>query len=647
LEGDFGKLDQSVGFIKVDETKWERIWDDLMRKYHYLGYVSVIGSRVKYLITLGARVVGAISFCSGAYKLGPRDKFIGWDEKTRLAMLPGLVNNNRFLILPWVKVKNLASHSLALSLKRLRTDWLKWYEVEPLMVETFVDAERHKGTCYVAENWISLGMTKGFGRQGNSFVYHGRIREIFVKILNRRFANAFQPDVSRLEDPEAEIIEILNGIPLHYPGALRNMGITEETPEFVRKRFQEHIRPYTPFLHRKEVIEHFIIVLHGLLSDLDRKSIEPILLAFGEPKDVRCAQNFITRSPWDHDGMLKAYREEVIRLFSDENGMLTGDECDFPKKGNMSAGVASQGRGSTGNKRNCQAGVMLGVVGDKGPELLDARLYMPIKWFSDEDGYPEKREKCRVPEELFYKTKNQILLEMIDELIKSGDFKGRHVGVDDAFGTDHEFLDSLPSGLVYFADVPCSHKVYPERPQMILPVYRGRGPRSTRLVPTVPSASVQDLANDERFPWNDVALGIGSKRPIVARDKLIRIVESRGGEPGKDVWLYARRHEDGSFKFALCNESVEASLEDVRKLANQRWSIELRFKECMEYLGMDHYEVRTWHGWRRYMLLVFIAHLFANKLRLEFSLKSETEGSTPVVSGPEPLADFSTPPKSF
>jgi SRSO17 transposase len=409
----------------------------------------------------------------------------------------------------------------------------------------------------------------------------------------------------------------LNGIPLHYLGVLSGLGLTKETSELVGKRFQEHINPYLPHLHRIEPIGYFKIVLHGLLSDLDRKSIEPIGLAYGEPKVVRGSQNFITRSPWDHVGMLKTYQKETLRIFSDENGMLTGDGCDFPKKGKMSVGVARQWCGATRRKDNCQTSVTLGVVGDKGSELLDARLYMPIKWFSNDEDYPVRRKKCRVPEDLTHKTKNQILLEMIDEIVKSGDFKGRHVGVDSSFGSDHEFLDSLPSGLVYFADVPCSHHVYPERPQMILPEYRGRGRKPTRLVPTVSSASVQDLANDERFPWNDVALGIGAKGPIVTKDKLLRVVESRVGEPGKDVWLYIRRLEDGSFKFALCDESQEASLEDVRKLANRRWSIERSFKECKEYLGMGHYEVRTWHGWYRYMLLVFIAHSFVNKLRLE------------------------------
>jgi hypothetical protein len=125
LEGTLSDFNSPARLHLVDETKWESLWDKLMREHHYLGYESMIGGRLKYLITLGQWIVGAISFCSGAFKLGLRDLFIGWDEKTRLSMLPHLINNNRFLILLWVRILNLASHVLAMSLKQLRQDWAK------------------------------------------------------------------------------------------------------------------------------------------------------------------------------------------------------------------------------------------------------------------------------------------------------------------------------------------------------------------------------------------------------------------------------------------------------------------------------------------------------------------------------------------
>jgi hypothetical protein len=130
---------------------------------------------------LGELLIGAISFCSGAFKLGPRDKFVGWDENTWLEHIASLLNNNRFLILPWIKVKNMASKILSLSLKRVRNDWKQQYGVELSLVETFIDTKRYRGTCYIAANWTYLGLTKGFKRQGNTFVYHGNEKGIFVR----------------------------------------------------------------------------------------------------------------------------------------------------------------------------------------------------------------------------------------------------------------------------------------------------------------------------------------------------------------------------------------------------------------------------------------------------------------------------------
>jgi hypothetical protein len=100
-----GKIDDYEGELlihKVDETKWEAYWNQLVKLHHYLGFDSSIGGRLKYIITLGQLIVGAISFCSAMYHLGPRDAYIGWDKETRIATLPHLVNNNRFLILPWI-----------------------------------------------------------------------------------------------------------------------------------------------------------------------------------------------------------------------------------------------------------------------------------------------------------------------------------------------------------------------------------------------------------------------------------------------------------------------------------------------------------------------------------------------------------------
>jgi SRSO17 transposase len=623
LEGDLGDFSEPVRLHKVDETKWEPLWDKLVREHHYLGYESQIGCRIKYLVTLGRRLVGAISYCSAAYKLGPRDKFIGWDEETRLAMLPHIVNNNRFLILPWIKVRNLASRVLSMSLKRLRLDWKKQYDIEPYMAETFVDSGRYLGTCYAAANWICLGQTKGFSRQGKSFVYHGQPKDLYVIVLNRRFSGRFRPDVSRLSaSNREELLAMINGIPLYRPGILEEMGVAQITQAIFDECFLGHISPYLPYLNRKELIAHFVAMEKGFLSDLTRKTVESIAIAFEGVTEVKNLKNFMTRSTWDDQGMLGQYQKEVGELLSDPQGMITGDGCDFRKQGKNSAGVARQCCGPLGKIENCQASVMVGYAGKCGYSLVDYELFIPEIWH--EADYAEKRKACRIPNDLRFKTKNKLLLEMIVKLIESKRFKGKYVGVDCSFGSDHNFLDSLPEGLIYFAAVRSNTLVFPSGPDKA-------GSRQP--------ARVCDLAADDSVPWQDVVLGIGAKGPICAQDKRFWVTEARKGKPGKGVWLYVRRLEDTSVKYVLCNESAEATYEAIRTPALMRWSIEQCFKECKTHLGMAHYEVRTWPAWRRHMLLVLIAHLFVTKLRRKCSARAGAPGPGPVIDAPAPLEE--------
>jgi SRSO17 transposase len=645
LEADLSELTEPIHLYKVDETKFESLWDSVVREYHYLGYESVIGARTKYLIVLGTRLIGAISFCSASFKLGPRDKYLGWDEQTRLEMLPHLINNNRFLILPWIKVRNLASHILSVSLKQARLDWVRWYGVEPYMVETFVDSEKYNGTCYIAANWTYLGTTKGFGRIGKGFVYHGHTKSIYVKIMNRRFSSAFHPNLDRLCDERKELLSMITSIPIYYSTILDDIGIKKVTPEALNGLLERHLSRYTGFLNRKELVGHFIANIMGRLSNLERKSIEPICLALIGPDQVRPMQNFFTRSEWDHEAMLKEYQKELSELLSDPNGMITGDGCDFPKKGGMSAGVHRQHCGPLGKTDNCQASVMVGYASVKGYGLLSGDLYLPEAWHTDD--YADKRKKCCVPENLSFETKNQILLKKINGLYDAGIFQGKYVGVDSAFGRDHNFLDSLPDKLIYFADVPCNHLVFTSRPEMLVPEYKGRGRRPTGLIPSIPACEVSAIATDDSVPWNDIVLGMGSQGPIIAKDKCVRVVEIRDHGPGKDVWLYMRKLEDNSIKYSLCNASSEASLDEIRTPALMRWSIEQSFHECKTYLGMDHYELRSWHGWRRWMLLTFIAHQFVLKLRREFSVENNQTGPAPYVEPPVPLKDYAKELSAF
>jgi SRSO17 transposase len=281
---------------------------------------------------------------------------------------------------------------------------------------------------------------------------------------------------------------------------------------------------------------------------------------------------------------------------------------------------------------------MVGIAGPEGHGLLDFELCMPRKWL-EEPEYEDRRKECGVPEDLEFKTKNQLLLELIRKVSASESFQGRYVGVDSAFGMDHAFLDSLPEGLVYFADVPANLLVFPARPDMVAAEWSGRGGKPAER-PSLPPKTVKEVIEEPGTPWEDAGPGMGAKGPILTKDKCVKVVEARDGKPGKDVWLCAGKLEDDSIKYALCNESMDASLEMIRKPALTRWSVEQCFKECKDHLGIDHYATRSWTAWRRHMLFTLICQFFITKLRHRFALKDSLPGPVPNILVPVTAQEY-------
>ena len=638
MEGEIHNYD-SLHLLRIDETKWELTWNKMVERWHYLASSDMVGSLVKYFIVLDGWIIGGISFCAAAYKLGPRDKFIGWTNTIRNKYLSRVVENNRFLILPWIRIKNLASAILAKGVKQLKGDWQEKYGVCPVLVETFIDVSRYTGISYRASNWKYIGQTQGYSRTADGFAYHGNKKAIYVHIIDKNFEREFKPSVDRLDNITKELEKMINGIPQWYPSLTEKIGLAKMTDEDMRRYLSEHITAYVSYLGRKEHYQHFVSMVQGLLSDLKRKSIEPIALAFEGADSVRILTKFMSDTKWNEDDMKKAYQKELADMLSADGGMITGDDTCFPKKGRNSVGVARQYCGNTGKIDNCQSAPMVGYVSGKGYGVFDWQLYMPQSWY--EDSHKELRDKCKVPNNLSFKTKNEILLEMIQSAYKSGTLNVRYVGVDASYGSDSAFLDALPGNLIYFADVRKNQQVYASRPDVNIPEYKGRGKHPLKPAAAFKPCTVEEIiAANESVPFNDVILGIGAKGPIFSKDKAIRVVEIRDGLPGKDIWLYVRQLEDGSLKYSLTNASPSATIDEIRKPALLRWSIEQCFKELKDYLGMDHYEARNWVAFHRYMLISNISHLFINKLRNRFSIKMNTPGATPYIEHPVSTDEF-------
>jgi len=164
-----------------------RLWNEYIHRYHYLGHKPLPGAQLRYFVTIDLQIVAALGFSAAAWQTAPRDKFIGWSHEQRQNNLPLVVNNARFLIMPWVKSKNLASSILGMIAHRLPNEWYDRYGIRPALLETFVDTERFAGTCYKAANWINVGKTKGRGKLGPAGKQSVPIKDIWLYPLCRQF----------------------------------------------------------------------------------------------------------------------------------------------------------------------------------------------------------------------------------------------------------------------------------------------------------------------------------------------------------------------------------------------------------------------------------------------------------------------------
>lgn len=196
-------------------------WNSLMREHHYLGFHCLTGKTLKYIALLDGQWVALIGWGAAALKNSHREKWVGWSQEQKFPRLRFVVNNQRFLILPGIQIKNLASKVLALNTRRLSSDWQMMYGHPALVAETFVEHNRFTGTCYRAAGWVPLGKTSGYGRNGTIYYYHGQTKTIFIKPLQkdaRKILSAlFLPP--EYEGGKKALID-LNTVSIHTKGGL-------------------------------------------------------------------------------------------------------------------------------------------------------------------------------------------------------------------------------------------------------------------------------------------------------------------------------------------------------------------------------------------------------------------------------------------
>jgi hypothetical protein len=185
---------QPLRFEQVRRSAQEPLFNSLMEEHHYLGYEQPVGEHLKYLVWAQGRVVACVAWSSAARHIGARDRYLGWSGEARRRNIRFLAYNTRFLILPWVRVEHLASHLLGRMAARISADWQAMYGHPIYFLETFVDSERFRGTCYRAANWVLLGKTTGRGKQSNSYVPNRSIKEVLGYPLTKRFRQLLEEE---------------------------------------------------------------------------------------------------------------------------------------------------------------------------------------------------------------------------------------------------------------------------------------------------------------------------------------------------------------------------------------------------------------------------------------------------------------------
>ena len=588
-----------------DPQSWQR-WKQLVQRYHYLGVKQPTGRRLHYLVYAGGEPIGALGWKGGSLKLRVRDCFVGWDARQRARYLDRVINNYRFVLVDWLHVPNLGSHVLARGVRAVCRDWEARYGVAPWLLESFVDPRRFAGTVYRATGWQAVGSSSGFGKRGREYAYHGQPKEVYLYVVFRGFRRRI--GCQQRPDPEvSEAVRIREGKLRmmiqnagYDPALIDWMVIDEAMREDLAELLVKFHQRFSDCFVRPEQRFLGLGYLRGLISDIERKNIEAIALAFGGPEKVRGMQNFLSLYRWDEQKMLERMHSLLQESIGEQqqDGMWCVDSTEIPKKGKESVGVARQYCGARGKTENCQSGVFMSFTSDVGYGLLEGQLYLPQLWFTPE--YEERWRACKIPRELQFATKTQIALELLRRQKERGILAASWVGCDSFFGVDSGFRDALAAmGLTYLAAIKPTSKVWV-------------GERSL---------SVAELAAEQNTEWQQVILAEGAKGPVFAEVAKLRVRDNRDKKPGVEQWLILRRLADGRLKYYLCNAWAAVSERTLWDALVRRWPIEQCFEDGKKHLGMDHYENRSWKGWHRHMLYVCLAMLFLLRLRLQYKKK--------------------------
>jgi SRSO17 transposase len=409
--------------------------------------------------------------------------------------------------------------------------------------------------------------------------------------------------------------------------------------EAISDELKAYHRLFHSVFQRREQRYWSLVYLCGQLSDLERKTIEPMVLALlgPEPNAVRAVEHFISQGAWDTSALIQRYQELVAEWLGDPHGVVIVDGSGFPKQGLNSVGVAHQYCGALGKLANCQEGVFAVYASPSGYAFLDARLYVHEDWF--DETHRERWKKCGLPADLPFRTEPELALDMVRDLAQQDVVPFQWVTCDEHFGENPAFLNGISAlGKWYLAEVPCNTRAWLRTPRVELPGpgLLGRPRTRPRVAKNAPRArELRDMAaNLPRSAWTRYTFKEGSKGSMVAEFAFLRVTTVRDKLPGPRAWAVFRRslEPQPELKFYLSNAPRTCAHYELAQLSGLRWPVETTLEEGKGEVGMDHYETRTWLGWHHHMAQTFLAHLFLMRLRLMFKKNACADHcpSTPV-----------------
>ncbi len=369
---------------------------------------------------------------------------------------------------------------------------------------------------------------------------------------------------------------------------------------------------------------HLQTYVSGQLSDLQRKSIEP--MADAARQSPRTLQEFLSLLQWDKVAVRDRLQRRVARRHRHPHSIGIIDETSFGKQGDKTACVQRQYCGSRGKMDNCVVGVHLGYVAGDFHTLLDGDLFLPEKtWHQD-------RVRCRaagIPDDVVYRSKWKIALEQVQRALRNG-VRFSWLTFDENYGGKPPFFRGLETlGQNYVAEIPADFTVWTKLPEVMYREHHHRGVGRRRKLPRLkvrntPACEVRNVLTYSpklrRVPWVRYRVKDGQKGPMVWEAKCLSVwIKDENGLPVGPYRLLITRNvlKPEEVKFFLSNAPESAPVESLLLVAFSRWRIERIFQDSKDELGMDHFEVRKYISIQRHLILTCVSHLFLAEFRLQ------------------------------